>query len=247
MKSLNPGYIVWSVSWRGSRFAAPLHSVEQIMGSKEFTMEYDFLGKLTDALTKRHIPVMLYYHPGSEEKEYWKTVWHGQEDRKVWEDANAAIWTEIGQRLGSKLSGWFVDDGMVHYYPADFYRYAKALKAGNPKRLIAFNDWVFCNCSPFEDMTMGEVGPEGKLAGGRLATGKDRGLMPHSMTILDGPDWGVHRKNTVIKPVAKSLARWQQKVDQAKLDKSPISLAILMYEDGTLGPETEALLQQLKR
>lgn len=247
MKSFNPGYVIWSVSWRGSRFAAPLKSVERIMGSKDFTMEYDFLGKLTDALTKRNIPVMFYYHPGSEEKEYWKTVWHGQEDRRVWEDANAAIWTEIGERLGPKLSGWFVDDGMVHYYPADFYRYMKALKAGNPKRLVAFNDWKFCNCSPFEDMTMGEVGPEGKIEGGRLASGKDKGLMPHGMTILDGPDWGVFRKDTKIKAVGNSLDKWQKKVAQAKRDKTPISLAILMYEDGSLGPETEAMLKQLKR
>ena len=56
MKGLNPGYIIWSVTWRGSRFAAPLKSVEEIMGSKDFTMEYDFLGKLADALHKRQIP-----------------------------------------------------------------------------------------------------------------------------------------------------------------------------------------------
>ncbi len=247
MKSFNPGYVIWSVSWRGSRFAAPLKSVEQIMGSKDFTMEYDFLGKLTDALTKRGIPVMFYYHPGSEEKEYWGKVWHGHEDMAVWEDANAAIWTEIGERLGNKLSGWFVDDGMVHYYPADFYRYMKALKAGNSKRLVAFNNWVFCNCSPLEDVTMGEVGPEGKIEGGRLASGKDKGLMPHTMTILDGPDWGVHRKDTKIKSIGNSLEKWQKRVDQAKRDKSPISLTILMYEDGTLGPDTEALFNQLKR
>ena len=49
--TINPGSIIWSVTWRGSRFAVPLKSVEQIMGSKEFTMDYDCLGTLTDALT----------------------------------------------------------------------------------------------------------------------------------------------------------------------------------------------------
>lgn len=53
--------------------------------------------------------------------------------------------------------------------------------------------------------------------------------------------------NTKINPPGGSVENWQSRVDQAKKDKHPISLCILMYEDGTLGEATEALLKQLKR
>ncbi len=247
MKTLNPGYIIWSVSWRGSRFSAPLKSVEAIMGSKDYTMEYDFLGKVTDALTKRGIPVLFYYHPGAEEPGYWNKVWHGPDDVKAWEDANVAIWTEIGERLGDKLSGWFVDDGMAQYYPSDFYRYIKALKAGNTKRIISFNPWIFPTVSPYEDVTMGEEHCPGIIKDGLLISGPNKGLMPHTMQIMDGPDWGVWQPNTKIQPPNHSVEHFQARIDQAKKDKHPISLTILMYEDGTLGEATETILKQLKR
>lgn len=247
MESFHPGYLVWSVSWRGSRFAAPLKSVEKIMGSRDYTMEYDFLGKLTDAFAKRGIPVLFYYHPGTEEPEYWRAVWHGRGDMQAWEDANVAIWTEIGERLGTKLSGWFVDDGIGHYYPADFHRYIMALKTGNPRRIVSFNPWRFPICSYYEDMAMGEIRCQGKIENGRLASGKDTGLMPHNMIIMDGPDWGIFRPDTRIHDPKGNLADWQRKVDEAKATKHPLTLTILMYEDGTIGEKTEAILRQLKR
>jgi hypothetical protein len=36
-------------------------------------------------------------------------------------------------------------------------------------------------------------------------------------------------------------------VDEAKATKHPLTLTILMYEDGTIGERTEAILKQLKR
>ena len=35
MQRLNPGYVIWSITWRGSRFSAPLKSVAAIMGSTD--------------------------------------------------------------------------------------------------------------------------------------------------------------------------------------------------------------------
>ncbi len=246
MKSFDPGYIIWSITWRGSRFSAPLKSVDKIMGSKEFTMEYDFLGKLTDALTKRGIPVILYYHPGAEEPEFWKTVWKGQDDRMPFEDANVAIWSEIGERLGNKLSGWFVDDGMVQYYPADFGRYIKALKMGNPKRLVSFNPWKFPICSPYEDMSMGEGHIKGEIKNNRLVSGPSEGLLAHYMDVMDG-HWGLWKPNTVIGTPKGGTKYWQKKIDDAKRRGHPVSFCLMMYEDGTLGTKTEVILKKLKR
>jgi hypothetical protein len=247
MKLLNPGYIIWSITWRGSRFSMPLESVDKIMGSKEFTMKYDFVGKLADALNKRGIPMFLYYHPGAEEPQFWATVWKGHDNTGPWQDAKVAIWTEIGERLGKKLAGWFVDNGMPQYYPADFFRYIKALKAGNPKRLVSFNPGKFTNCTPYEDVAMGVNHISGKIENSLLTSGPSKGLIAHYMAVMDGPDWGVWRKNTKIKAPRGGVEVWQKKVDKAKKNGHPVSFCILMYEDGTLGEKTEAILKQLKR
>jgi len=253
MQKMNPGYLIWSITWRGSRYAMPLQSVDKIMGSKDFTMEYDFTGKLIDALNKRNIPVMFYFHPGHEEKEYWDKIGGHLKDRSKFVESNIAIWTEIGERYGKKLAGWFLDDGMATHYPTDFYPYVKALKAGHPGRLVSFNPWVLANCTPFEDVFMGEAGPSGKLENGYMTTGAYKGLMSHYMFIFDGLEginvWGIFRPNQVIKtpPYYKNPSHWQNKVDIAKKTKSPMSFCIMMYEDGTLKKETVDLISKLKR
>ena len=217
------------------------------MGSKDYTMDYDFLGKLTNALHKRNIPLFLYYHPGAEEPKFWEKVWHGHEKSQHFQECNILIWTEIGKRLGTKLAGWFVDDGIVQFYPADFYAYEKALTAGNPKRLTTFNPWIFPNCSPFDDISMGEGHAPGSIEKGTFINGPTKGLLAHTMTIMDGPDWGIWNKNQVINPPHGDLKHWQNKVKLAKAQQHPISLCILMYEDGSLGEKTENILMKLKR
>jgi hypothetical protein len=247
MKSFDPGYIFWSITWRGSRFSAPLKSVDQVMENSDYTMDYDFIGKLVDALTSRGIPVFFYYHPGAEEPGYWQKVWRGYDDVTFWEDANVAIWTEIGERLGDKLSGWFVDDGMVQYYPSDFYRYAKALKAGNPKRLITFNPWHAPNVSPFDDVSMGENRAPGNKVDGVFVDGPTRGMLAHSMNCMDVRGWGIFKKNSILKGPGRTAQWWQGVVDRSKQDKHPIAFCIGMYEDGSLHPKTEEILTTLKR
>ncbi len=247
MEGLNPGYVIWSISWRGSRFAMPLKSVEEITGSNNFSMDYDFTGKLLDALNKRNIPVLFYFHPGHEEPKYWSKVGDGLNNRDKYAKSNIAIWTEIGKRYGSKLAGWFIDGSMVIHYPTNFYAYVKALKAGYPQRLVSFNPWKFPNCTAFEDMSMGEGHILGEVENGILISGPSKGLMPHHMFVFDGPDWGIHKPNTIINTPKMDLKTIQNKVLQAKENKSPISINILMYEDGTLGKETEAILRHLRR
>lgn len=71
--------------------------------------------------------------------------------------------------------------------------------------------------------------------------------MPHKMLVMDGPGWGVYKRNQIAKSPRGGVQYWQERVDQAKATQHPLSLCILMYEDGTLGEETESILRKLKR
>ncbi len=78
--------------------------------------------------------------------------------------------TEIGQRYGTNLDGFFFDDGMVLYYPASFEQLHTAARTGNPNRLISWNDYVFPRVTDFQDVWFGE-GSHGQSQNGSAAAG----------------------------------------------------------------------------
>ena len=73
----------------------------------------------------------------------------------------AAVVQEYGERYGDKVAGWWVDGGyrFIGYNEEKLGILAAALKAGNPKRIIAFNPGVEDKVRPYsrhEDFTCGE-------------------------------------------------------------------------------------------
>ena len=95
-------------------------AIERIMPGR--TSKRDLIGELAEALNRRGIKLMLYYHCGYGDRE-WQTHNFGTNDanqigtdalfRKNW----ASIITEVGERYGSRLAGWFIDEG---WYPSPF-------------------------------------------------------------------------------------------------------------------------------
>ena len=253
VKSTGAGYVIWSATWRTYYFPAPIEAIERIMPGR--TSKRDLIGELADALNQRGIKFMLYYHCGYGDRE-WQVRNFGTTDpdqigtdalfRKNW----IAIITEVGERYGNRLAGWFIDEG---WYPSPFEEQNKALKAGNPGRIVSFNDWVRPRLTDFQDVEFGEafnglndgagkLFPDGPSEGGDgvYVEGPHKGLQSHGMFILDGagygPEWGIWRPDTTI---AKPMFTSKQIVDMAKYAKShhvALSFNLLMYEDGTVSP-----------
>ena len=253
VQSTGAGYVIWSATWRTYYFPAPIQAIERIMPGR--TSKRDLIGELADALNRRGIKLMLYYHCGYGDKE-WQTRNFGTNDadqigtdalfRKNW----IAITTEVGEHYGSRLAGWFVDEG---WYPSPFEKQNRALKAGYSGRIVSFNDWVRPRLTDFEDVEFGEgfnglnngagkLFPDGPPAGGDgiYVEGPHKGLQAHGMFILDGagygPEWGIWRPETMI---AKPTFTSEQIVDMAKDAKAhhaALSFNLLMYEDGTVSP-----------
>ena len=249
VKSTGAGYVIWSATWRTYYFPAPIQAIERIMPGR--TSKRDLIGELADALNKRGIKLMLYYHCGYGDRE-WQTRNFGTNDanqigtdalfRKNW----IAIMTEVGERYGSRLAGWFIDEG---WYPSPFEEQNQALKAGYPGRIVSFNDWVRPRLTDFEDVEFGEgfnilndgagkLFPDGPPVGGDgiYVEGPHKGLQAHGMFVLDGSDWGIWRPDTSI---AKPRLSSEQIVDMAKYATAhhvALSFDLLMYEDGTVSP-----------
>jgi hypothetical protein len=253
VQSTGAGYVIWSATWRAYYFPAPIQAIERIMPGR--TSKRDLIGELADALNRRGIKLMLYYHCGYGDRE-WQTRNFGTNDanqigtdalfRKNW----IAIITEVGERYGSRLAGWFIDEG---WYPSPFEEQNRALKTGYSGRIVSFNDWVRPRLTDFEDVEFGEgfnclnngagkLFPDGPPVGGDgvYVGGPHKGLQAHGMFVLDGagygPEWGIWRPDTTI---AKPSFTSEQIVDMAKYAKAhhvALSFNLLMYEDGTVSP-----------
>ena len=243
VQSTGAGYVIWSPVWRTFYFPAPIQSIEQVMPGH--TSKRDLIGDLADALNRRGIKFVLYFNGSA------LTSFRGADPNQVGTDAQfrkkwIAITTEVGERYGNRVAGWFIDEG---WYPSPFEEENRALKAGYPGRFVSFNDWIRPRTTDFQDVQMGEgfnglnngagrLFPDGPPVGGDgvYVEGPHKGLQAHGMFVLDGPDWGIWRPDTTI---AKPNLTPEQIVEMAKGAKAhhvALSFNLLMYEDGTVSP-----------
>lgn len=245
-------YVVWSVTWISYYFPAPIKAIDNILPGR--TCQRDLIGDLANELNKRGIKLILYYHLGHGEqfnKDWWEKNWVSQDDMTKFVDNFCTITTEVSERYGKKLDGWMIDDGMI-YYPGPFERMGKALKAGNPNRLIAYNSWILPRFTEFQDFFFGEgnekgIDGAGPIGGnGIVAQGPQKGLQGFANFILDGPDWGIYKPETVITPPVYTKDEIETLVRNAMSRKFAMSFNLLMYEDGSVSPASLEMMKYVK-
>ena len=230
-------------------FPAPLGSLDRILPGR--TAQRDLVGELAEALGRRGIRLMLYYHLGSDADPAWQMAsgfWN-TDTSEFWDNWTRVI-GEAGDRYGDRLAGWWFDDGTANYYyrSAPWERLATAAKAGNPRRLVCFNPWVLPPATEFQDYLAGEGTTDPSLQGwlkpgdhGRISGGAHAGLQASAAVIMEG-DWLHSRRDTEIGAPRQSAAQLAELLRRfAALENVPM-LNCEIYQDGTLSPATvEAL------
>jgi hypothetical protein len=264
VQSTGARHVIWSVSWWTYQLQAPISSVDTIVGNGNRTASRDLIGELADAFQARGIMFLLYYHVGQDEHlgynstDFWSAQqWPNSFTSNATGNRTPAInnWktiiTQIGNRYGTRLDGWFFDDGLI-YYPADFEQLGAAARAGNPARLVSWNSWIAPGYTQFQDVEFGEEGclggtPIGAAPNGGngvLTAGKHKGELEHCMERLE-QDWGVHSANTAI-----STQRTAQQLFgpvSARLQRNaPVSLNLMMHYPGVPSAASMQVLTTLK-
>ncbi|MCP5536215.1 MAG: right-handed parallel beta-helix repeat-containing protein [Akkermansiaceae bacterium] len=257
-------YVIWSMTWGNQYISAPVKSLDAIIAGR--TTKRDLLGEMTNRLHEKGIKVIFYYHYGYECYHSQDTDWlkaaGGQDADKTRLYKNVmSILSEVGTRYGEKLDGWWFDGGArylnCHFdgtsgadgiLTAPFKEITAAARAGNSKRMVAYNSWIKPLITDYQDY----YGGEGKksfnptqLTEGVFNTGLQQGLQAHGCFILE-KRWGHIDLNTPIPKPKFNLEQLMEFVTRAKHGRYPVSINLEMYEDGSVSPASYALLKELK-
>ncbi|WP_372807004.1 alpha-L-fucosidase [Pontiella sp.] len=255
-------YVLWSITWGNQYISAPIKSLDAILPGR--TTQRDLLGEMADALHARGIKLIFYYHYGydcnhSIDADWMEATGGYRADKSELFKNWSAIVSEIGNRYGDKLNGWWFDGGQRYYnchfdgtpgdqgiLSAPFKELTLAAKSGNPERVVAYNSWVKPRLTEYQDFYGGE-GKTGfqELRDGVFPSGQQEGLMAHGCFILERK-WGHIEKNAIIAKPKYSLKKLTEMVRTAQQKRYPLSINLEMYEDGSVSPASRALLKQLR-
>ncbi len=252
MEEMGAGWVVWSVTWSTQYMPAPIKSRREICPG--FNCDRDLLGEIADALHKRDIKLMFYYHPGHSTGEFWKVYALGEDgkiDRNKWFRNFVRVVGEMGERYGKKLNGWGFDDGR-HYYPAPFEELGWAAKTGNPDRYVEYNPWRLARLTDFAELTQAEHGAPAKPSWpvnehGIYQEGPYKGLIAGGCFLPERSGWGVKEKNWKIKDPKMSPQQWVEKLNTARKNHTTLTPCICMWESGKINPKTYELFVHARR
>jgi hypothetical protein len=165
MAEAGAGYVILTMHQRTRFLIAPNATFDRLTGYHpgEACATRDLVEDLYQALHRKKIPLLLYWTgdgPREDAKAAAALGWTetvSADYVKKW----AAVAQEYGERYGDKVAGWWVDGcyPFIGYDDGKLGFMARALKAGNPRRIIALNVGVQDKVraySQHEDFTTGE-------------------------------------------------------------------------------------------
>jgi len=246
IKQTGAGFVVLTTSHAYMYFPAPLASLDKILPGR--TAKRDLVADLADALGRRNIKLMLYYHLGASDdgewlnaSGFWKT--DTSECFGNWQ----RIISEVGERYKTKLAGWWFDDGSTSYYyrSAPWEKLARAAKAGYPGRLVGFNSWELNNPTEFQDFFTGEGfrDPRGfnqllvKGGNGRYPSGTHQGLQASACLTTEG-NWVHSQKDSPVRPPKWNAEQLGALLKEFAAYRNVPIFNMEIYQEGIVSDET---------
>jgi len=240
MKEVQAGYVIFTIMQVTRHMIAPNATFDRISGYKpgEACATRDLVLDLHRSLSKRGIPLMLYYTgdgPRLDPKAA-KAFGCGTPVTTEFVRKWASVVEEYGKRYGDKVQGYWVD-GMYPFIGYDDEKLgimARALKAGNPRRIIALNRGVdprVMSYTRHEDFTTGEQNRFFDMPAGRWIDGEQW----HILSFL-GPNWAQPG-------CAYTKSELADYVCEVNRRGGVVSIDALLYRDGSLDRSQVELLK----
>lgn len=253
MAEAGAGYVIFTTHQRSRFLIAPNAAFDRITGYKpgEACATRDLIEALYQALHARNIPLMLYWTgngPSSDAQANAAMGWQTPVSN-AWLLKWAEVTEEYGLRYGEKVAGWWVDGcyvrhGNLHYDDDKLGILARALKAGNPKRIIAFNPGVELTAySRHEDFTAGEQNRFHEQPAGRWLNGEQWHILSYLGADRPGNYLSAGWGEPGVRYPKKELAEYVFAVNQAG---GVVSIDVLLYRDGGLDRSQLEVLRSLR-
>ncbi|MBC8077521.1 MAG: alpha-L-fucosidase [Chloroflexales bacterium] len=163
LQSAGAGYVIITISHAQQFFAFPSPKLDSIISGRTCTR--DLYSDLYNAINPKGIK-MLFYYPsiGTDEDPAWRDASRFNSDPAYFAQLQYDLVEEIGNRYGTRLAGWWVDncfDGSSYGSRYNFSTYASKLRVGNPNRIVTFNlssigAWDSTTASGIADYQAGE-------------------------------------------------------------------------------------------
>jgi hypothetical protein len=250
MAEAEAGYVIFTTHQRTRYLIAPNATFDRLTGYRpgEACATRDLVEDLYRTLSRKKIPLLLYWTgngPSQDPKAAaalgWKQPVPADYVRK-W----ASVVKEYGERYGEKVTGWWVDGcyPFIGYDEEKLGILARALKAGNPRRIIAMNPGVQDRVgayTPHEDYTCGEQNAFRDQPVSRWVGGEQW----HILSFLGcgeshiGASWAMPG----VRYGKRELADYVFDVNRAG---GVVSIDVLLYRDGGLDRSQLEVLRSLR-
>jgi len=243
MAEVGAGYVIFTIMQIRREMIAPNATYDRITGYQpgEACATRDLIEDLYQSLSRRRIPLMLYYTgdgPRADPQAAPAFGW-GTPVTTEFVTKWASVAQEYGERYGEKVAGYWVDGcyPWIGYDDEKLALFAQALKAGNPKRIVAFNrgvDAVVMSYTAHEDYTCGEQNRFFDMPAARWLDGEQW----HVLSYL-GTGWG-HPGSQYTK---RDLAEYAFDVNQRG---GVVSIDVLLFRDGSLDRSQVEMLKAVR-
>lgn len=231
---------------------APIRSWEELHPG--WTTRRDLIADFSAALHRRGIRLLLYMNcPGLGDLQQGSA---GAIDLPRFSEERYAeilvkVFTEFGLRYRERVAGYWLDSWFqtTESYPnLPFAALGRAIKAGYPDRMVAYNYWAFPIETQWQDYWAGELTdlPVKRFGSRYIRRGAGKGLQAHSAIRLDDP-WFHITPNTDIQPPRYTAAQLTDYIRTCMQDQAPVSFGVGIYQDGTIGPASREVLRQVRR
>ena len=253
MAEAGAGYVIFTTHQRTRFLIAPNAAFNRITGYKpgEACATRDLIEDLYQALHKHNIPLMLYWTgngPSADPQANAAMGWQAP-IAKEWLAKWAEITEEYAVRYGDKVAGWWVDGcyfkhGNLQYDDEKLGILARALKAGNAKRIIGLNPGVELTAySRHEDFTAGEQNSFHELPAQRWLSGEQWHVLSYLGADRPGNYLAAGWGEPGVRYPKQELAEYIAAANQAG---GVVSIDVLLYRDGGIDRSQLEVLKSLR-
>ncbi len=243
MDEVQAGYVIFTVMQRRREMIAPNATFDRMTGYApgQACATRDLVEDLHRALNRHRIPLLLYWTGDGPVDDPKAAAAFGAKTPVTTDFVRkwASVAQEYAERYQDKVAGWWVDGcyRFIGYDEEKLGILAAALRAGNSKRIVAFNPGVEPQVRAYsrhEDFTCGEQNRFYDMPVGRFIDGKQW----HILSYL-GTNWGQPGSQYTKRELAEYV------FDVCRRG-GVVSIDVLLFRDGALDRSQVEMLKAVR-